>query len=82
VLGSLPDGAELDLLVQADRLDLVADADGCTVRDVHPMGSVTRVLLEGSGGVQITVETIAPVVGGQAYRVVPQSGSVRAFAHT
>jgi iron(III) transport system ATP-binding protein len=90
VLGALPDAAALDLLVQADRLDLVADTDGCTVRDVHPMGPVTRVLLEGSGGTQITAEIFgataapvtAPVSAGQAYRVMPQPGSVRAFAHT
>lgn len=82
VLGAVPDAAELDLLVQADRLDLVPDAAGCTVRDVHPMGPVTRVLLEGSGGAQITVETSVPVSAGHAYRVVPQPGSVRAFARS
>lgn len=82
VLGVLPDAAELDLLVQADQLDLVADMAGCTVRDAHPMGPVTRVLLEGSGGAQITVETAASVSAGQAYRVVPQPGSVRAFARS
>lgn len=80
--GALPDAAELDLLVQADRLDLMADAAGCAVRDVHPMGPVTRVLLEGAGGAQITVETAAQVSAGQSYRVVPQPGSVRAFAHS
>lgn len=82
VLGPLPDAAEFDLLVQADRLDLVADADGCAVRDVHVQGPVTRVLLEGAGGAQITVETTAPVSAGQAYRVVPQPASVRAFARS
>lgn len=80
VVGAMPDAAAFDLLVQADRLDLVADADGCTVRDVHPMGPVTRVLLEGSGGAQVTVETTAPISAGQSYRVMPQPGSVRAFA--
>jgi iron(III) transport system ATP-binding protein len=82
VLGALPDAAELDLLVQADRLELVADAGGCAVRDVHPMGPVTRVLLQGSGGAELTAETLAPVDAGQAYRVVPQAGSVRAFARS
>ncbi len=82
VQGALPDAAELDLLVQADRLDLMADADGCTVRDVHPMGPVTRVLLQGSGGAELTAETLAPVDAGQAYRVMPQAGSVRAFARS
>jgi iron(III) transport system ATP-binding protein len=82
VLGALPDAAEFDLLVQADRLDLIADGEGCTVRDVHPMGPVTRVLLEGAGGAQVTVETAAPVDAAQSYRVVPQPGSVRAFARS
>jgi iron(III) transport system ATP-binding protein len=82
LLGAVPDAAELDLLVQADRLDLVASAEGCAVRDVHAMGPVTRVLLEGSGAAPITVETAAPVDAGQAYRVVPQPGSVRAFARS
>jgi iron(III) transport system ATP-binding protein len=80
VLGAVPDTAELDLLVQADRLDLIADGEGCAVRDAHAMGPVTRVLLEGSGAAPITVETAAPVDAGQAYRVVPQPGSVKAFA--
>lgn len=84
VVGRVPDAAAdmVDLLVQADRLDLVADAAGCTVRDVHPMGPVTRVLLQGEGGAQITVETAVLVSAGQAYRVMPQPASVRAFAHT
>jgi iron(III) transport system ATP-binding protein len=82
VAGALSDAAECDLLVQADRLDLVADAEGCAVRDVHPLGALTRVLLEGAGGAQITVETAAPVNAGQAYRVIPQPASVRAFARS
>jgi len=86
VIGALPAAAGLDLLVQADRLDLIVDnaddAGGCAVRDVHHQGPVTRVLLEGSGGAQITVETTAPVSAGQSYRVVPQTGSLRAFARS
>jgi iron(III) transport system ATP-binding protein len=80
--GALPDAADCDLLVQADRLDLVADPQGCIVRDVHPMGAATRVLLEGAGGTQITVETASPPAAGQGYRVIPQPASVRAFART
>jgi iron(III) transport system ATP-binding protein len=80
--GALPDAADCDLLVQADRLELVTDPEGCTVRDVHPMGAATRVLLEGAGGAQITVETASPPAAGQGYRVVPQAASVRAFART
>jgi iron(III) transport system ATP-binding protein len=82
VAGTLPDAAELDLLVRADQFDLIADADGCTVRDVHSMGPITRVLLGGSGGAQVTVETTAPISAGHSYRVVPQPGSVRAFVHS
>ncbi len=80
--GAVPDAPALDLLVQADRLELVADAAGCTVRDIHPMGAVTRVLLAGVGGAQIVVETTASVSAEQPYRVVPQPGSVRAFARS
>jgi iron(III) transport system ATP-binding protein len=83
VLGAVPDAGPdsgaVDLLVQADRLDLVADSAGCTVRDVHLLGPVTRVLLSGAGGAPITVETTAPVSPGKAYRAVPQPESVRAF---
>jgi len=79
VLGAVPDIGAVDLLVQADRLDLAADNAGCVVRDVHLMGPVTRVLLGGAGGAPITVETAAPVSPDKAYRIVPQPGSVRAF---
>lgn len=80
VLGPVPETLGLDLLVQADRIDLLADTAGCMVRDVHPMGPVTRVLFEGADAAQLTAETLAPVDAGQAYRIVPQAGSVRAFA--
>lgn len=79
VLGAMPDSGTAQLLVQADRIDLVADSAGCTVRDVHPLGPITRVLLEGAGGAQLTAETRTPVSAGQTYRAVPQSESVRAF---
>jgi len=82
VLGAVPDVGAVDLLVQADRLDLVADNAGCAVRDVHLMGPVTRVLLSGAGGAPITVETAAPVSPDAAYRIVPQPGSVRAFVRS
>jgi len=72
--------AGVDLLVHADRLDLVADSTGLTIADVHPMGEVTRVLLEGAGGAQITVETTAKVSPQGRYRVMPQPGSLRIFA--
>jgi len=73
------DGAKADLLVHADRLDLVADPAGLVVADVHPMGAVTRVLLEGAGAAQITVETSGEVSAQARYRVVPQAQSLRAF---
>jgi iron(III) transport system ATP-binding protein len=75
-----PATARADLLVHAAKVDLVADAAGLPVLDIHPLGATTRVLLVGAGGAQITVETAQEVSEGQAYRVVPHSGSVRAFA--
>lgn len=83
LIGEWPDAAPntqaLDLLVQADRLVPVADVRGCTVRDVHPMGPRSRVLLEGADGATITVETALPVDPGSTYSVVPDDESVRAF---
>jgi iron(III) transport system ATP-binding protein len=80
LVGDLPDAGVLDLLVQADRLVPVADLRGCRVRDVHPLGPRNRVLLESPGGEAITVETAVPVDPGQRYSVLPDPGSVRAFA--
>jgi iron(III) transport system ATP-binding protein len=75
----LPPGRHVDLLVHADRLDLVSDDAGLSVVDIHPVGGITRVLLEGAGGTQITVETPASVSAGVRYRIVPQAHSLRAF---
>lgn len=72
-------GALVDLLVQADRLDLVADNAGLEVVDIHPLGETTRVLLQGTGAGQITVETPGLAKADQRYRVVPQTHSLRAF---
>ena len=77
--GDLPGAAQLDLLVQADRLVPVADVRGCRVRDVHPLGPRNRVLLEGADGAAITVETVLPVDPGTTYSVQPDPESVRAF---
>jgi iron(III) transport system ATP-binding protein len=82
LVGALPDQAALDLLVRADRLTLVADVRGCRVRDAHPMGARTRVLLEAADGATITVETAAPVDPGKAYSVMPDAQSLRAFARS
>ncbi|MFN9498701.1 MAG: ABC transporter ATP-binding protein, partial [Erythrobacteraceae bacterium] len=79
LIGELPQGAAIDLLVQADRLVPVADVRGCKVRDVHPLGLRKRVLLEGADGAAITVETALPVDPAKTYSVLPDPESVRAF---
>ena len=79
---SPPDAPDLDLLVQADRLALVADKRGCAVRDVHVLGPTTRVLLEAADGVRITVEAAGPVDPAMRYSVIPQGESVRSFARS
>jgi iron(III) transport system ATP-binding protein len=60
----------------------VADPRGCRVRDVHPQGPRSRVLLEGADGATITVETAVPVDPGKTWNVLPDPGSVRAFARS
>lgn len=80
IAGEMPDAASLDLLVQADRLVPVADLRGGRVRDVHPLGPRSRVLLEGADGAAITVETVLPVDPAKTYSVLPDPESVRAFA--
>ncbi|WP_301751793.1 ABC transporter ATP-binding protein [uncultured Erythrobacter sp.] len=82
LIGALPDAPAFDLLVQADRLMPLADVRGCTVRDVHPMGARSRVLLQGAGGAAITVETALPVDLDKTYSVLPDPDSVRAFARS
>ncbi|MFO6428840.1 ABC transporter ATP-binding protein [Erythrobacter sp. W302b] len=80
LIGALPDAPAFDLLVQADRLVPVADGRGCSVRDVHPMGARSRVLLQGADGAAITVETALPIDLHKTYSVLPDPESVRAFA--
>jgi len=80
LMGELPDGASrLDLLVQADRLVPVADARGGRVRDIHPLGSRNRVLLDGADGAAITAETVLQIDPHRTYSVIPDPESVRAF---
>jgi iron(III) transport system ATP-binding protein len=79
LIGELPEAEALDLLVQADRLVPVADVRGCRVRDVHPLGARSRVLLQGADGATITVETAVPVDPAKTYSVLPDPESVRAF---
>lgn len=78
----LPADQALDLLVHADRLVPVADVRGCRVRDVHPLGPRSRVLLESADGMAITVETALPVDANKTYSVLPDAESVRAFARS
>ena len=82
LVGDLPEGETLDLLVQADRLVPVPDPRGCRVRDVHPLGARARVLLETGTGEAITCETALPVDPDKTYSVIPDPESVRAFACT
>ena len=77
--GELPDAPLLDLLVQADRLVPVPNMRGGRVRDVHPLGARSRVLLDGADGAAITVETAFSVDPDKHYSVLPDSESVRAF---
>lgn len=82
-LGAVPDAAAFDLLVQADRLVPVADLRGSRVRDVHPLGGGrSRILLEGANAATVTVETALPVDPDKSYGVLPDPGSVRAFARS
>ena len=81
VAGELPDAQTLDLLIHAETLDCEPDANGLWVRDVHPLGVASRVLLRSGSGDEMTVQTTSPVAEGSRYRVVPRIGSVRAFAH-
>ena len=82
LIGDAPDAPTLDLLVHADRLVPVPDLHGCSVRDVHPLGATTRVLLESRDGATITAETAVPVDSDKSYNVTPDAKSVRAFARS
>ncbi len=75
-----PDTDELDLLIYAEQVACVPDVKGLSVRDVHSIGSVTRVLLVNDAGEEITAQTTVPVDRDARYVPVPQSGSARAFA--
>ncbi|QIQ88038.1 ABC transporter ATP-binding protein [Erythrobacter sp.] len=81
VIGPVPDAARLELLVHARALDLVPDAAGLPVRDVHGLGDGrVRVLLGEKGGRDLAIEAGEAPSPGERFRVVPQTGSVRAFA--
>ncbi len=77
-----PDTGDLDLLIYAEQVACVPDPEGLSVRDVHSIGSVTRVLLVNNAGEEITAQTTVTVDRGARYAPVPQSGSARAFART
>ena len=78
------DGAMLDLLVHARALRLEADPQGVPARDLHSLGDSLRVLLRHDSGAELTVEvpqaTAAHLRQGERYRVIPDEGSIRAFA--
>jgi iron(III) transport system ATP-binding protein len=82
VTGVMPDSVNIDLLISAERVELIPDSQGPAVRDVHPMGPASRVLLEADDGHEITAVTEQAVDPSACYRPVPQQGSVRAFART
>lgn len=77
------DDDAVDLLVQARSLRLAPDADGLTLRDLHPLGDRVRALLRHHSGAQLTaeipVEAAAHLRAGARYRVTPDRHSVRAF---
>lgn len=79
LVGDVPEAQALDLLVQADRLVPVPDLRGCRVRDVHPLGARSRVMLETGAGETITCETALKIDGGKTYSLLPDPESVRAF---
>ena len=76
----MPDASTLDLLVHADQLDCVPDAEGLALRDLQPLGSATRVFLTGSGGEEIAAETPEAIDRDARYRLQPKQSSLRAFA--
>ncbi|MEQ5788914.1 ABC transporter ATP-binding protein [Erythrobacter sp. NFXS35] len=80
--GAPPDGAAFDLLVHADALELVPDADGLRVRDCHLQGKGVRVVLMTADGAEITAETTAPVDPAKRYRVTPRAGNLRVFTRS
>lgn len=80
VSGDVPDASMLDLLVHADQLDCVPDAEGLALRDLQPLGSATRVFLTGSGGEEIAAETPDTIDPAARYRLQPKDLSLRAFA--
>ena len=78
--GDLPDAETLDLLVSASDIALFDDGELSPVRDIQPMGEGSRVLLKGTDGSEITSERHFTMKTGDAYRVMPMPGTVRAFA--
>lgn len=77
--GDLPESRAFDLLVFADRLELVPDENGMAVRDIQPLGDGYRVLLTGEGA-DLTVEQSHDISSEQRYSARPQTASVRAFS--
>ena len=79
IAGEVPEEREIELLVHAEALECVSDAEGLIVVDVHPLGVASRLALQTESGEEITVQSTAPVEEGARYKVVPRDNSVRAF---
>ena len=75
-----PREEELDLLIYAERLACVPNAEGLAIRDMHSIGGANRVLFEGASGGEIMAETTVPIERNGLYLPTPQPGSVLAFA--
>lgn len=76
---ALPNARELDLLVDAKDIALSADEEGCRVKDMHPLGHCTRILLDDGKGHELTVEAREAVDPARRYRTTPRTGRVKAF---
>ncbi|MEM9501070.1 MAG: ABC transporter ATP-binding protein [Pseudomonadota bacterium] len=76
---TMPEGSQLELLLYSEELELACDAAGLVVRDCHPLGALTRVLLANAAGEEITIVTEQSIDLEQRYCVTPRSGSVLAF---
>jgi iron(III) transport system ATP-binding protein len=78
---ALPNTSAMTLLVDAKDIELSPDAGGLAVKDLHPLGHSTRVLLDNGQGGELTVEVREPVDPSRLYRATPRAGRVKAFSH-
>lgn len=80
VAGDIPESDAFDLLIYADAVRLTEDPRGLKVRDCHLMGAASRLVLTNKMGSEIAVESRVEIDPDQRYRLVPDGGSLRAFA--